>query len=66
MTVLQMAEQIRKILNPKIEIIFKPLPGDDPKQRKPDITLARKLLGYNPKWTLEDGLAKTVGFFRTR
>lgn len=64
MTILQMARQIKETLGSTSEIIFKPLPGDDPKQRRPDITLARSLLGYEPKWTLQDGLAKTIGFFR--
>jgi dTDP-glucose 4,6-dehydratase len=65
MTILAMAQQIRTTLGSKSEIVFKPLPGDDPKQRRPDITLARRELGYEPQWTLEAGLAKTIGFFRT-
>ena len=64
MTILQMARQIKETLGSKSEIVFKPLPGDDPKQRRPDIALARSLLGYEPKWTLVDGLAKTIEFFR--
>lgn len=64
MTILQMARQIKETLGSKSEIIFKPLPGDDPKQRRPDITLARSLLGYAPKWSLVDGLGKTIEFFR--
>ncbi|MBI5637011.1 MAG: SDR family oxidoreductase [Nitrospinae bacterium] len=64
MTILQMARQIKETLGSKSEIVFNPLPGDDPKQRRPDITLARSLLGFEPKWTLADGLAKTIEFFR--
>ena len=64
MTILQMAMQIKETLGSKSEIVFKPLPGDDPKQRRPDISLARSLLGYAPKWALADGLGKTIEFFR--
>ncbi len=65
MTILDMARQIKETLGSKSEIVFKPLPGDDPKQRRPDISLARSLLGFEPKWTLADGLAKTIEHFRT-
>ncbi len=64
MTILQMARQIKETLGSKSEIVFRPLPGDDPKQRRPDITLARSLLGFEPKWALADGLAKTIDYFR--
>lgn len=64
MTILQMAQQIKETLGSTSEIIFKPLPGDDPKQRRPDITLARSLLGFAPKWKLADGLGKAIEFFR--
>jgi UDP-glucuronate decarboxylase len=43
---------------------FAPLPSDDPKQRQPDITLARKLLGWEPRVALSDGLDQTIGYFR--
>jgi nucleoside-diphosphate-sugar epimerase len=46
------------------KIIFKELPVDDPKQRRPDITKARKLLGWEPKVSLEKGLMETIGYFR--
>lgn len=65
MTILQMATRIRDTLNSKSPLIFKPLPGDDPKQRRPDITLARTLLGFQPRWSLEKGLEKTIEFFRS-
>jgi len=64
MTILEMAEKIRDTLGSKSEIVMKPLPGDDPKQRRPDITKAKELLGWEPKWSLEDGLEKTIEFFR--
>lgn len=62
-TILQFAELIRKKYNPKAKIIFKPLPQDDPKQRKPNITLARKELGWEPKVPLEDGIGRTMDWF---
>jgi nucleoside-diphosphate-sugar epimerase len=63
MTILDMARQIKTAIGSKSEIVFKPLPGDDPKQRRPDIALARQSLGYEPKWALKDGLTKTIEFF---
>jgi nucleoside-diphosphate-sugar epimerase len=47
-------------------IVFKPLPQDDPRQRRPDITRARKLLRWQPKVPLEVGLQKTIEYFRRR
>jgi len=64
MTILDIAERIRKKVNPSSEIVFLPLPENDPKQRTPDISKAGKLLGWEPKWTLEDGLDKTIEYFR--
>ena len=46
------------------KIVFEPLPEDDPMQRQPDISLARRELGWEPKVPLEEGLAKTVAYFR--
>lgn len=63
-TILQFAQLIREKYNPKAKIVFKPLPVDDPKQRKPDITLARKELGWEPKVPLEEGITKTMDYFR--
>ncbi|MBZ5579371.1 MAG: SDR family oxidoreductase [Acidobacteriia bacterium] len=64
MTILEFAEHIRKMTGAKSELVFQPLPEDDPKQRKPDIGKARKLLGWEPKVSLEDGLKPTVAYFR--
>ena len=47
-------------------IVYKPLPTDDPKVRQPDITRARTLLGWEPKVPLEEGLVKTIEYFRTK
>ena len=64
MTILEFAEHIRAMTGTKSEITFKELPEDDPKQRKPDITKARNLLGWEPRVMLEDGLRDTVAYFR--
>lgn len=58
-TILEFAQTIRKLFNPNLEISFKPLPAGDPKTRQPDITLAKTLLGWQPKTSLEEGLKKT-------
>jgi nucleoside-diphosphate-sugar epimerase len=63
---LQFAEQIIKATKSKSKIVFKPLPQDDPKQRKPDITKAKKLLKWEPKVKLADGLKDTIAYFRTK
>jgi dTDP-glucose 4,6-dehydratase len=66
MTVKQFAEVILKITGSSSKISYKPLPVDDPKQRRPDITKARSLLGWEPKVSLEDGIKKTIDYFRTK
>lgn len=63
MTMIQFAEAVQKAAGSRSKIIFKPLPQDDPKQRQPDITRARKLLRWEPKVSLEDGLARTIEYF---
>jgi dTDP-glucose 4,6-dehydratase len=63
-TILEFAERIRKLLGSEVPIIFKPLPQDDPKQRCPDISKAKRLLGWQPKMNLEEGLRLTLDFFR--
>lgn len=62
-TVLELAEQILKQTKSNSTIIFKPLPSDDPKQRQPDITLAKSGLSWEPKVSLEDGLEETINYF---
>jgi dTDP-glucose 4,6-dehydratase len=66
MTMLQFAEAVQAAAGTKSKIAFKPLPQDDPKQRQPDITRARKVLKWEPKVTLEDGLARTIEYFRPK
>jgi dTDP-glucose 4,6-dehydratase len=66
MTVLQFAEEIIRIIGASSKIGFRDLPVNDPKVRQPDITLARKLLDWEPKVALEDGLATTIEYFKTR
>jgi len=63
-SILQIAEKIIELTNSKSKIIFKELPSDDPRQRQPDITLARKVLNWEPTIHLEDGLQKTIKYFR--
>jgi dTDP-glucose 4,6-dehydratase len=65
-TILQFAERIRKLTGSKSEIAFRPLPVDDPKQRQPDITRARRLLGWEPAVGLEEGLLHTIDYFRDK
>ena len=66
LTMLQFAEAIIKATGSRSKIVFKPLPQDDPKQRRPIITKARKLLRWEPKVKLADGLAGTIQYFRSR
>jgi dTDP-glucose 4,6-dehydratase len=66
MTISEIAETIIKMTGAKSKIIYKPLPVDDPKQRRPDITRARTLLNWEPKVQLEEGLIKTIEYFRTK
>ena len=64
LTIREFAERIRRLAVTKSEIICKPLPVDDPKQRQPDIGRAKKLLGWEPKVTLEEGLRETIRWFQ--
>jgi dTDP-glucose 4,6-dehydratase len=64
MTMLQFAEAIIQATGSRSKIVFKPLPQDDPKQRRPDITRARKLLKWEPKVPLAEGLQQTITYFR--
>jgi UDP-glucuronate decarboxylase len=63
-TMLQLAELVLKKVGGKSRITHKPLPSDDPKQRRPDITLAKETLGWEPQIPLEAGLEKTISYFR--
>jgi dTDP-glucose 4,6-dehydratase len=63
-TMVQLATRIRDLSGSSSEIVFKPLPEDDPKQRRPDLTRARKLLGWQPRTSLDAGLGKTIAYFR--
>jgi dTDP-glucose 4,6-dehydratase len=65
-TILEFAKQIRRITNSSSEIVFEPLPQDDPKQRKPDITRARTLLGWEPQIELEEGLRRSMPYFKEK
>jgi len=65
-TILQLAKKIIEITNSTSQIIFKPLPQDDPLQRKPDITLAKEKLNWNPSIQLEEGLIKTIEYFKKK
>jgi len=63
-TMLELAEKVLQIVGGHSKLVFQPLPADDPKQRKPDIGLARGQLGWEPRVQLDDGLKKTAAYFR--
>ncbi len=63
-SILELAEKVINLSTSSSEIIFKPLPADDPKQRKPDISLAKNELNWEPKISLEEGLLRTIEYFR--
>lgn len=63
-TILQLAQTILHLTGSKSKIVYSPLPSDDPTQRKPDITLARKKLNWEPTIQLEDGLKETIAYFK--
>lgn len=65
-SMLELAELVNKITGNQAGIVFKPLPKDDPKVRQPDITKARTVLGWEPTIDLEDGLERTIAWFRTQ
>ena len=66
MTILQFAEKIRARFGSQVQIEFKPLPSDDPKVRRPDITKARRVLGWEPRVKLETGLTLTIDYFKNK
>lgn len=63
-TMLQLAETVLRLTASSSKLVFKPLPQDDPRQRKPDISLANKVLGWQPRVSLDDGLKETIAYFR--
>lgn len=65
-TMLELAEKVIAMTDSKSKIVFRPLPSDDPKMRRPDITLAKAKLDWEPKVKLDEGLAKTIEYFKTR
>jgi dTDP-glucose 4,6-dehydratase len=66
MTIKQFADEIIRITGAKSAIEYKPLPEDDPKVRQPDITRAKKILGWEPKVDFDEGIKKTIEYFRER
>ena len=63
-TMLELAEKVIALSGSKSKLEFKPLPADDPKQRQPDITLAKKVLNWQPAINLDEGLTKTIAYFK--
>ena len=66
MTMLEFAREIIEVTGSRSKIVFRPLPQDDPRQRRPDITRAGTLLQWSPKVSLRDGLVKTIEYFRDK
>jgi len=64
MTILEFAERIRKLTESSSPIVRRPLPEDDPRQRRPDIAKARRILGWEPRVALDEGLKYTTDYFR--
>ena len=64
-SMLQLAEAVLRLTGSRSKLVFKPLPADDPKQRRPDISMAKDHLGWQPQVSLEDGLAPTIAYFRS-
>jgi UDP-glucuronate decarboxylase len=65
-TILQLAQTIQTMINPDVDLVYKPLPQDDPQRRKPDISRAQNFLRWNPTIPLQEGLALTIDDFRLR
>ena len=63
-TMLELAEKVLRFTGSKSKLVFKPLPQDDPKQRKPDIAKAKQVLDWQPKVPLDDGLKETIEYFK--
>ena len=65
-TILELAELIIELTNSKSQIVYKSLPSDDPTQRQPDISIARKELNWQPSTDIVDGLIKTIAYFKAQ
>jgi UDP-glucuronate decarboxylase len=63
-TIIELAERVLKLIGSKSKLSFKPLPSDDPQQRQPDITLAKKVINWSPTIELAEGLERTIAYFR--
>ena len=63
-TMLELAEKVLSFTGSKSKLVFKPLPQDDPKQRKPDIAKAKQVLDWQPEVSLDDGLKETIAYFK--
>jgi UDP-glucuronate decarboxylase len=63
-TMLELAENVIRLTQSHSKLVFEPLPQDDPRQRQPDISLARSQLGWEPRVSLEDGLKETIAYFK--
>jgi dTDP-glucose 4,6-dehydratase len=64
LTILEFAERISGLMERELKIAHEPLPSDDPRKRQPDISKARRILGWEPKVSLEDGLRETIDYFK--
>ena len=65
-TMLELAQKVIALTGSKSKLVYQPLPGDDPKQRRPDITLAGKLFGWKPEVMLDEGLKRTIEYFKSQ
>jgi UDP-glucuronate decarboxylase len=65
-TMLELAETVLRLTGSKSKLVFMPLPADDPRQRQPNITLAKQILHWQPTIPLEEGLKRTIGYFKSR
>jgi nucleoside-diphosphate-sugar epimerase len=63
-TILELVQTIERLIGRPLKVTYKPLPADDPARRRPDLTRARSLLGYEPRTSLEDGLRQTIAYFQ--
>jgi dTDP-glucose 4,6-dehydratase len=65
LTILELAETVLEVTGSSVELVFEPLPGDDPQRRRPDISLAQRVLGWKPTVDLRDGLTRTANWYRS-